>query len=129
MVDAAYMWSRHRHLFPFAAGAFIAVVIVADWAGTEDWPTRIVLGAAGVAVAVAATTEYKILAQTTSGFVLMQASRVRQVATALVKELPNDVNVRQVGGTILAADWEVDEVVYTVPRSSEQAISRMAGAG
>lgn len=113
-------------MFPFGAAAFVGMVLVADWAGTSDWPTRIVLGAAGVAVAVAATTDYKVLAQTSSGMVLLRASRIRQVATGMIELLPRDLKLVQVGGTIIAADWEVDGSVYTVPKASEQAMSRMS---
>lgn len=128
VVEAAYVWSRHRRMIPFAVVAFVGIASVAGWAGAEDWPTRIVLGAAGVAVAITATTDYKVLAETSDSLVLLQASRIRQVATALIRELPANAVVRQVGGTIIAADWEIDGAVYTVPRSSEQAITHMATA-
>lgn len=127
--DAAYMWRRHRLIFPFAAFAFLGVMTVASWAGAEDWPTRIVIGLAGVAVAVAATTDYKVLARTSEGVVLLSASRIRQTATGDAAAVPADAQIKPVGGNVLATDWDIAGSVYTVPRSSERAISRIAGLG
>jgi len=127
VVEAVYMWRRHRLMFPFGVVSFLGMVAVAEWAGWDEWSTRIVIGLAAVAVAVAASTDYKVVAQTTDGLFLLQASRIRQAATRMLERLPSDVTIKPVGGTILAADWEVAGSVYTVPRSSEQAISRIAG--
>ena len=87
-------------MFPFGAAAFVGMVLVADWAGTNDWPTRIVLARQAVAVAVAATTDYKVLAQTSSGMVLLRASRIRQVATGMIELSAAGSQLVQVGGTI-----------------------------
>ena len=127
VVEAVYMWRRHRLMFPFGIVSFLGMVVVAEWAGWDEWATRIIIGLAAVAVAVAASTDYKVVAQTTDGLFLLQASRIRQVATRMLEKLPSDVAIEPVGGTVLAADWEVGGSVYTVPRSSEQAISRIAG--
>jgi len=128
VTEAAYMWRRHRRMVPFAAAAFIGMVAVAASVGWDDWPTRVAIGLAGAAVAVAASTEYKVLAQTSDGAILLlRASRIRQAATRLLETLPSDVTIERVGGTVLAADWQVADSVYTVPRSSEQAIGRIAG--
>jgi len=126
VVDAAYMWQRHRLMIPFAIASFVGMVVVAEWAGWEEWATRIVIGLAAVAVAVAASTDYKVVAQTSDGVVLLRASRIRQTATAWLEKLPADVVIEPVGGTVLATDWAVAGSVYTVPKSSEQAISRIA---
>jgi hypothetical protein len=127
VVEAVYMWRRHRLMFPFGIVSFLGMLVVAEWAGWDEWATRVVIGLAAVAVAVAASTDYRVLAHTTGGLFLFQASRIRQVATRMLEKLPPDVPVEPVGGTILAADWAVAGSVYTVPRSSEQAISRIAG--
>lgn len=124
--DAAYMWTRHKWMVPYSSAVFGAVVLLAPIAGIEDWPTRIVFGLAGGAVAVMATTEYWVVAQTDDGFATLEASKIRQVARRLHSHLPRDVELAPVGGTILAADWQVGERRYTVPRSSEQAMQRMA---
>lgn len=123
--DAAYMWTRHRWMIPYASTVFAAIALLAPIVGIEDWPTRIVIGLAGASVAVMATTEYRVLAQTADDFVLLDASRIRQVATAPRDTLDADDVLEPVGGTMLAADWQVAEHRYTVPRSSEQAMQRM----
>ena len=127
VVEAAYMWKRHRLMLPFAIATFLGMVVVADWAGWDDWETRIVIGLAAAAVAVAASTDYRVVAQTSGGVVLLKASRIRQAATGMLERLPSEVTIEPVGGTVLAADWEVAGSVYTVPRSSENAISRISG--
>jgi hypothetical protein len=68
------------------------------------------------------------VAQTDDGVLLLKASKIRQVATELQEELPPDAAMEAVGGTMLAADWQVGAHRYTVSRSSEQAMNRMATA-
>ncbi len=124
--DAAFMWQRHRLMAPFAAVAFVALAFVATGVGWDEWPTRLAIGAAGAAVAVAATTEYRIVAATSTGLKLFRSSRIRQYAVEMIETLPGDADVIPVGGTWLVADWQVGDRVYTVPKSSEQAINRIA---
>ena len=124
--DAAYMWARHRWMMPFAGAAFAAVALLAPIAGINEGGTRIALGLAAAGVAVMASTEYRVVAQTDGGIVLLEASKIRQVATDLRLRLEKDDPFQSVGGTVLAADWQVGEYRYTVPRSSEQAMQRMA---
>lgn len=118
--QAAYVWARHRLMLPFAAAAFVALVIVGYLAGFETWAARIGLGVAGAAVAVNATTEYRVLGLTEKRIVVARASRVRQKATNLVKILPLDVRwERAGGGTIVSSNWHVGEAIYTAPKVSE----------
>ena len=124
--DAAYAWSRHRWVVPFGVAVFAAIALLAPVAGIEDWPTRIVLGLAGVGVAVMATTDYWVVAETDMGIRVLKASRIRQVAVADGEAVPRGSVMEPVGGTIIAADWQVGSHRYTVPRSSEQAMERMA---
>jgi hypothetical protein len=124
--DAAYVWSRHRWVVPYAALVFVAITLLAPVAGLEEWPSRVVLGLAGVGIAVTATTTYRVIAETGEGIVILSSSRIRQVATALESELSPEAPIEPVGGTLLAADWRLDATVYTVARSSEQAMQRMA---
>lgn len=126
VVDAVYMWKRHRHVVPFGGATFVSMVLLAGWLGWEDWATRIVIGLAATAVAVAASTDYKVLASTSSGLYLLDASRVRQTAKAMGKRLSPGTEIKQAGGTMLAVDWEVDGSLYTVPKSSERAMNRIA---
>lgn len=125
--EAAYMWNRHRWVIPYAMVVFAALVWLAPIAGVDDWPTRTVIGLAGMAVAVNASSNYRVLAETDEGMFVLRASRIRQVAIGRLAELPFDIELEPVGGTLLATDWRVGETVYTVARSSEQAMERMAG--
>ncbi len=124
--DAAYVWSRHRWIVPFATLVFAAIVLLAPVAGVEEWPSRIVIGLAGVGVAFLATTDYRVVAETRTGIVVLKVSRIRQVAIEFRENLARDADLRPVGGTVLATDWMVGDHRYTVPRSSEQAMERMA---
>ncbi len=124
--DAAYVWSRHRWLVPFATLVFAAIVFLAPLASIEEWPTRIVLGMAGVAVAVMSTTDYRVVAETERGLVMMKASRIRQVAIGGMEVLGPDVLLEPLGGTIIATDWQIGDHRYTAPRSSDEAMQRMA---
>ena len=124
--EAAYVWMRHKWMVHYAAAVFAAVTLLAPIGGIEDWPTRIAIGAAAVAVAVTATTDYLVVAQTDDGLALLKASKIRQVATELKEHLPADVELTPVGGTLLATDWRVGKHQYTVPRNSDQAMNRMA---
>ena len=129
VIAAAYIWKRHRLFVPFAAVSMAGVMWVAAWAGWEDWPTRFAFGAAGAAIAVMATTEYRVLARTSRGIVLLRASRIRQFAKEMMKRLDHRITLEPVGGTLLATDWQVDDLVYTVPKSSERAMQEIVGAG
>jgi len=124
--EAAFMWRRHRLMVPYATIAFVAMVAVAAAVGWDDWPTRIAIGAAGSALAIAATTDYRVIAATSEGIVLFRASKIRQYAVARIETLEDDAQLAPVGGTMLAADWQIGSGVYTVPKSSEQAVNRIA---
>jgi hypothetical protein len=124
--EAAFMWSRHRWMVPYAMIAGIAVYLTSDWAGFDETSTRVALGFAAGAIAVNATTDYRVLARTSRGLTLLKGSRIRQYATGVIEHLPRSTPIEAVGGTVLATDWRVGAHVYTVPRSSERAIQRIA---
>lgn len=126
VTDAAYMWSRHRWTVPYALVVLAGAALFTPLVGVDDWPTRIVIGLGAAAIAVTATTEYRVLAETATGLVVLRASRIRQVATEVLDRLDPDADFEQVGGTIIAADWEIGGRRYTVPRSSDEAMGRMA---
>jgi hypothetical protein len=75
---------------------------------------------------VNATTDYRVLALTDRGLVMFKSSRIRQYATGVLARLPRSTPIEVVGGTVLATDWRVGEATYTVPKSSERAIERIA---
>lgn len=126
--DAAYMWTRHRWVVPFSAAVLATAVLFTPVVGIEDWPTRLVIGAGITAIAVTAATEYRVLALTDRGLALLRASKIRQVAKDVQEMLPAGVGIEPVGGTVFATDWQVGDRRFTVPRSSEQAMSRIAMA-
>lgn len=60
---------------------------------------------------------------------LLRASRVRQVAFEMIERLPASTPVELVGNNLVLTDWMVGERRYTVPKSSQSAMARIAGAG
>ncbi len=127
LVDAAVLWRRHRLMVPYCFCAFTAVAVGAALVGFQAWPARAGLGLAGAGVAAMATTEYRVLAQTDTGFVLLASSRVRQYAVRLIERLPSCTTIELVTNQMVMSEWAVDGVRYTVPKSSEQSMARMAG--
>ncbi len=124
--QAAYVWSRHRHMIPFAAAAFIALAAVATWAELPTWSARIAVGAAGAAVAVNATTDYRVIGLTDERIIVAQASRIRQVARMVHSSLDLDVPMEPIaGGGLVTTTWRVGEAHYTVPRGSQIAMEDM----
>lgn len=118
--QAAYVWARHRLMLPFAFAAFAALVVVGYVAGFDAWAGRVGLGVAGAAVAVNATTEYRVLGLTDQRIIVASASRVRQKASHLVKVLPLDTRwERASGGTIVSSNWRIGDATYTAPKFSE----------
>lgn len=120
------MWSRHRWMIPYAAVTALAVFFTSEWAGFTDVSTRVALGFAAGAVAVNATTDYRVVARTTKGLVLLRGSRIRQHAVAVISRLPKNTKIEPIGGSVLATDWTVGEAVFTVPKSHERALERIA---
>ncbi len=126
VIEAVYMWARHRWMVPYAIVAFVALFIVADLVGFAEVSAQVALGIAGAAVAVAATTEYRIVAWTERGFYLLKASRIRRFATGLIDRLPDDTEMTPVESNVIATDWEIGQRRYTLTKSNEQAMQRIA---
>lgn len=113
-------------MIPYALFAAAVVFLASEWAGFTELSTRVALGFAAGAVAVNATTDYRVVAKTSKGLVLLRGSRVRQHAVSVISRLPNNTRIEPVGGTVLATDWAVGEAVFTVPKSHERALERIA---
>ncbi len=128
LLDAAFMWNRHRLMIPYAALAFGAMLLVALIAGFDTWASRLGLAAAGAGVAAMATTNYRILAHTDRGFVLLRASRVRQYATEILERWPHSIELTPMSSFMVVTDWTVHDRRYSVPKSSEQSVVRMAAS-
>ncbi len=124
--DAAFMWTRHRLAYPYAAAAFVGSLAVAIAAGFEQWPSRLAVAVLGAAVAITATTMYRVLAHTSDGLVLLEGGKIRQVAKRLLKRLDGSAKITMTRDTLITTDWLIDEVEYTVPKGSQKAIERIA---
>ncbi|MEE9416578.1 MAG: hypothetical protein V3V01_14935 [Acidimicrobiales bacterium] len=125
LIDAAFMWRRHRLMFPYALLAFVATALVAALAGWDDWASRVAIAAAGTAIAVTASSEYRVLVLSTDGLALCRSMRVRQFATKLLKRLPGDTLIEPVGGTMLATDWKIGAATFSVAKNSEKSIEHI----
>ena len=125
--DAVYAWARHRWITPLAAVVLAAIVFLTPLAGVDLWSTRIALGLAGLAITVMATTDYRVLARTDTRLVLLKASRIRQVATSYLQDLDLDVPFEETASVGFNIDWQVGDFHLTVPKSSEEAMERIAG--
>ncbi len=125
-LQIAYVWQRHRWMPFYALGSFIALVSVAIWVEIDDWTARLVIGAAGAAIAASATSNYWVLVATTSGLVWFRGSRIKQQAAELVRRLPPSTDLKRVGGSMLASEWSIDGHVYATSRSQDQELQRLA---
>ena len=123
--DAALMWVRHSFSYAYAALAFVALVIVAILSDFESWALRLAIGAAGAAIAFTATTDYRILALTSKGLVLLRAGRVRQVARGIIERPDSSISMEPVGGTMITVDWQIGTVVYTLTKNAQHPIERI----
>lgn len=122
ILHLVHMWSRHRWLLPYAALAFGGMLIVALLVGVEQWGGRIGLALAAAATAAMATTEYRVLALTSDGLVLLRSSRVRQKAVAIIGRLPASTRVEPVGSNLVITDWSVGDTVYSVMKRHQAAM-------
>ncbi len=124
--QVAFVWARHRLMVPFALAALAALTGVAWALDFPTWSARLAIGAAGAAIAVNATTEYRVLGLSDRRILVCRASRIRQKASELHSDLPLDATFeRAPGGTLVTSTWRVGEAIYTVPRSSQIAIEDM----
>jgi len=113
-------------MLPFAFGAAVLLVILGVVVGFESAGSLVALGLAAAGVAAMATTEYRVLAMTTRGLVLLRGSRVRQAAVERLDQLPKDSPVTLVGSQFLMTEWQVGDRSFSVPKSSENAIIRIS---
>ncbi|MEM9033671.1 MAG: hypothetical protein AAGA99_01320 [Actinomycetota bacterium] len=125
LTEVAVMWQRHRYMFPF--GAF-AALIVGSGAGLVGFSlsSSVGLAAAAAAVAATATTEYRVLAWTTDRLHLLRGSRFRRAAVEYLEALPDRTPVELVGNQFVITEWRVGDHRFTVPKSSESAMTRIA---
>lgn len=121
-----HMFTRHHLAFPFIACSGVALAVVAALAGASQWSTRISLGLAGAAVAAMATTEYRVLVQTSTGLALLRSSRFRRRASGLIRRLPSSLSIEVLGSNLVITEYRVDGVVYSVMRRHQQEMTAIA---
>lgn len=121
-----HMFTRHHLAFPFIAASGVALAVVAAMAGATEWSTRISLGLAGAAVAAMATTEYRVLVETSVGLVLLRSSRFRRRASGFIRRLSQDSPIEVIGSNLVITEYRVDGVVYSVMRRYQQDMAAIA---
>lgn len=124
--SVVYMWRRSRLSFPFAVGAAVAMAVASVAFGVESAGSIVALMFATAGIAVLASTEYRVLAQTQRGFVLCRASRVRRVGTEVLRRFPLDLDIERVGNSFVFTEWAVDGVRYGLPKRDEASMMAMS---
>ena len=120
--DLVHMWRRHHLLIPYAGAAFVGLFVLAFVVGITAWSGRVGLALAGASLAAMATTEYRVLARTTEGLVLLRSSRVRQRATELIKRLPDTTVITPVSSNLVLTEWKVNKATYSVMKRYQGAM-------
>ncbi len=122
---AAMLWGLHPHVVPITVAAVVGVSAVGAFVGAE--PATIVLVAIATGAATAGLTrEYRVLALTDDGFVIMRGSTIRLQAREVLERLPYSIEFRKAGGSLLTTEWRVAGRTYTVRREWEKAMEQMA---
>lgn len=126
VIRVAFLWNRHRLMPVFTLGALASLTAVATIAGFETWTTRLAIGVAGAAVAGTATSDYWVLAQTSTGLVWLKGSRIRHRAVRLLTRLPVHTTMTRQGGTMLASEWMIADASYSATRSYDLDLQAIA---
>jgi hypothetical protein len=127
LVEAVVMWRRHHLMVPFAAAVAVVVAAGAAFVGFGP-PSAVALGVAAGAIGASATTEHLVLASTTDGLHLLRASRVRRAAVRHLERLSDSTPIELVGNQFVITEWQVGDHRFTVPKSSESAMIRIAAS-
>ena len=127
VLDVAYMWRRHRWSIPAGAVAGAVCGVLATLVGWSA-ASAVAIGLAALAVAVGAGTEYRVLAVTDRGLVLMKGGRVRQVARPPADWLPDGIRVERVANNLVVSDWMVGGDRFSVMRRHESTMSAIAAS-
>lgn len=126
IVHVVHMFTRHRLFVPYVLGSTGALFVLGIMLGIEQWSGRIGLALGAGALAAMATTEYRVLVQARSGLVLMRSSRIRRKATAVLKRLPDNIEVVPVGSNLVITDFRVGTVIYSVMKRFQAPMSSIA---
>lgn len=123
------LWTRHRLFLPYCIFAGFALFVVGALSGIEGLVSRAVIAGCGVAVAGLATTNHWVLAQTDEGLVLLESSRIRQVAKRLSRRLDDTTKLEMIGSTVVTSDWRIDGTIYTMTKRWEATMRSLATEG
>ena len=121
-MQIAHMWTRHPLGIAYAVGAALAMFALATVLGVGQSSGRVGLGLAAGAIAAMASTEYRVLALTTSGLILFRSSKTRQKATSVIDRLAASTKIEPVSGNLVITDWSVGDQVYSVMKRHQMAM-------
>lgn len=125
--EVAYMWHRHRLALPFALVAGVVLGWVARLS-SFGVTSSVAVGLAAFAVGASAATDYRVVAFTDRGLVLLNGGRVRQVAKSPVERLPETAVLERVSNNLVISEWQLGDRRYSVLRRFESAMSAMSAA-
>ncbi len=126
---ASYGYARHPWTIAYALAAGGAMFFLVDLLGGYSVQSRVLLGAIAAAIAVAATTEYRIFASTTSGLLILKGSRFRLTATSVLKRVGEEIEFVPVGGNLVTVEWRIDGVIYSVPKRADSELAKVLANG
>ena len=124
LIDVVFMWRRSALVPLWAALAAVGLFFVTSvFAGGS---ASVGVALAGAIIVSVVSTENRVLAHTSRGADLFEAGRVRQVAVLSMGPLPADATVDLVGSNLVLTDWMVNGERYSVPKSSQAAMTALA---
>ncbi len=126
--EVVHMWAPHRLSLAYAAAAGFAMFALAWVLQVSTVGGRVALGFAAASIAAIATNDYRVLARTNRGLVLLRSSRIRQRATAIETRLARDASIEPVGENLVITDWMVAGRRYHVMKRFQRAMSSMSEA-
>jgi len=126
IIEAAWMWQPHRLLIPMMPIVGVVVAVAAIVVGFER-PSAIAIGVAGVAVLASASTHHRVLVTTDAGVRLLRGSRIRRTALERLED-PDSAAPFPVANRFVMTEWNVGGATWSVPKSSEAAMVRIATA-
>ena len=126
LIDVVFMWRRRSWMLggALAAGAVtLAGLTLLDY-GSPSSRTMLALAAALIAAVLG--TDNRVLASTSDGIVMFEASRIRQVAVRLSAPVPGGTPIEMISSNLVLTEWRVGGERFTVPKRSQQAMSAIA---
>jgi hypothetical protein len=121
------MWRHRPWMIAWASLAAAVPFVALSLLGFGSMSSRVGVVLAVALLTTVAATDYRVVAQTVGPRnYLFRASRIRQVAVELLGDLSPNAEMEVVSTNLVLTDWLVDGERYTVPKSSQAAMSRLA---